>query len=429
MTKHFVPARPRGLIGGVKADMTPQALHTALMQTFEQFKSSVDEELGGIKAKFEDVVTKDKVDKINAEVSRLEKALGDANKAIAAAQIGAGGGDENEYSAERREHAKAFNKFFRRGVDAGLSDLEVKAALSTDSDPDGGYVVPVEMDGTIDQIAREYSAMRGLCAVRSIGTDTYKKLINMGGSGSGWVGEKEERPETGTPTLREIIINVQEMYANPAATQKALDDSSMDIAQWLADEVVIEFAEQESEAFITGDGVNKPKGLWSYDKVANASWEWGKFGYVASGKADGFLAPTATVSPADALIDLVYAQKQVFRNGSTFLMNDTTAQVVRKFKDNEGAFLWREPTLPEDVPTILGKRVVTDDYAPVIAPNSYPIAFGNFQRAYTIFDRQGTRVLRDPFTNKPYIHFYTTKRVGGGATHFQPMKFLKIATS
>lgn len=429
MTKLMVPGRPRGLIGGARADMTPKAVHEALMKTFEEFKSGVDEELSGVKAKFEDVVTKDKVDKINAEVSKLEKALNDANAMIRAAQVGTGSGPDGEYAAERREHAKAFDKFFRRGVEAGLSDLEVKAALSTDSDPDGGYVTPVEVDGTIDQIARNFSVMRQLASVRTIGTDTYKKLINMGGSGSGWVGEKEERPETGTPTLRELIFNVQEIYANPAATQKTLDDAAINIAQWLGDEVAIEFAEQESEAFITGNGVNKPRGLWSHEFVANANWEWGKFGYVASGKNDGFLAPTATVSPADCLIDLVYAVKQTFRGGSSFLMNDTTAQVVRKFKDNEGAFLWREPTQPEDVPTILGKRVYTDDYAPILEPNAYPIAFGNFSRTYTIFDRQGIRVLRDPFTNKPYVHFYTTKRVGGGVTHFQPMKFLKIATS
>ncbi|MCG8672054.1 MAG: phage major capsid protein [Pseudomonadales bacterium] len=424
------PARPRGLIGGPRADLTPKAIHAQLMKTFEEFKDGVDEELKGVKAKFDDVVTKDKVEKINAQVSSLEKALEDANAMIAAAQAGGvGGEDQDEFAAERREHAKAFEKFFRRGAEADLAALQVKAQLSTDDDASGGYVVPREMEGTIDQIARNFSVMRQLASVRTIGTDTYSKLVNMGTAGSGWVGENEDRTETTTPTLREIVVNVHEIYAFPFTTQKMLDDGIIDVAQWLGDEVSIAFDEQEAETFISGDGVKKPRGLWDYDKVENDSWEWGKFGFVISGKSDGFLAPTTSVSPADCLFDLIYALRPQFRANGRFLMNDKTALTVRKFKDNDGNFLWREPTMPEDVPTMCGKPVSTDDYVPLVEANSFPIAFGDIARTYTIFDRIGIRILRDNITQKGRVGFYTTKRVGAGATHFQPLKFLKIAAS
>lgn len=423
MSKLMKTGHARGLIGGARADATPNEIFGQLKSLMGEFRDEVNADLDD---RFKDVVREEKIDRMNAGITDMQKALDKAVADVAALQVGGGGSGVGD--PDKAAHAQAFDKFFRRGVEAGLRDLEVKAALSTDSDPDGGYVVPEEMEGTIDQIARDQSVMRQLANVQSIGTDTYKKLINMGGAGSGWVGEKEARPETSTPTLRELVFNLQELYANPATTQKMLDDGIIDVGAWIADEVREEFAAQESEAFITGDGVNKPRGLWSYDMVENGSYQWGKFGYVVSGKNDGFIAPTTSASPADCLIDLVYALKPTYRNGASFLMNDTTAATVRKFKDADGAFLWREPTQPEDVPTILGKPVYTDDYTPVVEANAYPIAFGQFSRAYTIFDRQGIRVLRDPFTNKPYVHFYTTKRVGGGATHFEPVKFLKIST-
>jgi len=183
------------------------------------------------------------------------------------------------------------------------------------------------------------STIRSLARIVSISGDTYKKLINVGGATSGWVGEEEDRPETATPTLREIAVNAKELYANPAITQTALDDSRIDIAAWLADEVSIEFAEQEGAAFANGDGVKRPRGLFSYDKVANADYSWGKMGYVASGKAAGFAEASTTVNPADALIDLYYALKSGYRNGASWLMSDRTMSQVRKFKDAEGAYI------------------------------------------------------------------------------------------
>lgn len=417
--------RARGLVA-VRADAgTATAILNELKTTFEQFKAAREEEIKGINAKFDDVVTKEKVDRINDEITTLNKALNDANAVIAAMRVGGAG---EQADPDKREHADAFNRWFRRGVDNGLADLEVKAKLTTQSDPDGGYLVPEEMETTIDRVLGTVSTIRSLARVVTISTDTYKKLVNMGGAASGWVGEEAARPETDGPSLREIAINTGELYAMPASTQKMLDDGRIDVAGWLGDEVSVEFAEQEGAAFANGNGVNKPRGLFQYDKVANASYAWGKTGFIASGKADGFLAPTASVSPADALIDLYFALKAGYRNGAAWLMSDATMATVRKFKDAQGAFIWAPPTAAGEVATILGKPVHTDDNVDAVSAGAFPVAFGNFQRAYLIVDRAGIRVLRDPFTSKPNVLFYTTKRVGGGIVNFEAVKLLKIST-
>ncbi|NOV15882.1 phage major capsid protein [Ensifer adhaerens] len=417
--------RGRGLVGVSADGSNATKILAELQQTFETFKAEREAELKGINAKFADVVQAEKVDRINADITKLQKALDDVNAALAAVKIGAGGGDDVDPA--KAEHATAFNKWFRKGdraVDADMRDLEVKAQLSTLSDPDGGYVVPEEMSNTIDRVVGTVSAMRALASVMTISADTYKKLVNMGGAGSGWVGEKESRPETGTPTLRELVFNTAEIYANPAATQTLLDDARVDIAAWLADEVAIAFAEQEGAAFITGDGVKKPRGILAYDTVANASYAWGKLGFIASGGAAGFAAS----NPADALISLFYGLKQGYRNGASWLTSDAVMETIRKFKDGQGNYLWAPPSGPANVATILGKPVETDDNMPALGANAFPVAFGNFPRGYLIIDRFGIRVLRDPYTNKPYVHFYTTKRVGGGVQNFEAIKLLKCST-
>lgn len=417
--------RARGLVS-VRADASEQTkLFAELRTSFEEFKAAREEEIKGINAKFDDVVSREKVDRINADITALSKALNEVNAAIAASAIGPAGGINHD--PDVLAHSTAFNQFFRRGVEADLRELEVKAKLTTQSDPDGGFLVPEEMEAGIDRVLGTVSTIRSLSRVITISTDAYKKLVGVGGATSGWVGEEEGRTETATPTLREITINAAELYAMPAATQRSLDDARLDVAAWLADEVSVEFAEQEGEAFAAGNGVKRPRGIFSYEKVANANYAWGKTGFIASGKADGFLAPTASVSPADALIDLYYALKAGYRNGASWLMSDATMGTVRKFKDAQGAFIWNPPTAAGEVATILGKPVHTDDNIAAVAADSFPIAFGNFQRGYLVVDRFGVRVLRDPFTSKGNVLFYTTKRVGGGVVNFEAIKLLKIA--
>jgi HK97 family phage major capsid protein len=262
--------------------------------------------------------------------------------------------------------------------------------------------------------------MRSLATVQPISTDTYKKLVNKGGTTSGWVAEKGSRAETDTPTLSEIVINTKELYAQPAATQTLLDDSRVDIGQWLANEVVVEFDEQEGDAFISGNGVEKPKGIAAYTMVANTSYAWGKVGFITSGHA-------SLLNNLDKLISLQHALKPQYRNGASWLTNDSVVEVLRTFKNGNGEYMWRQ-SLMENAPDIfLGKPVVIDDNIDDIGANKFPIFYANFKRAYLIVDRMGTRVLRDPYTSKPYVLFYTTKRVGGGITMYEAIKCLKIA--
>ena len=394
----------------------------ALGKAFDAFKAENDARLKEIEKKgAADPLLTEKVDKINADIaqiSALKKQLETLETAVAQGQLPGGG--KNELDRVKAQHKDAFAKFFRKGAEGGLRDLEVQAGLSTLSDPDGGFLVPEDYEQAIDRVALSVSAMRRLATVRTIGTDTYKKLVNQGGASSGWVGEKGARAETNTPTLTEIAINTKEIYAMPAATQTLLDDSRVDIAGWLADEVSIEFSEQESEAFINGNGVEQPKGIAAYAMAANSSYVWGKVGYITSGN-------TSLVNDLDKLIDLQHALKPVYRNGAAWLMNDATLATIRKMKDGDGNYIW-VPGLKDGAPdTLLGKPVEIDDNVDDIAANKYPIFFANFKRAYLIIDRQGVRVLRDPYTSKPYVLFYTTKRVGGGIVMYEAIKALKVS--
>ncbi len=392
----------------------------AIGKAFEQFKAENDARIKAIEAKgIADPLLVEKVERINADLSAMstmKKQLEAIETAVARAQF-SGGGMQSKESINR---VKAFNHLMRKGAEA-IKDLEIQAAASTLSDPDGGFTVPEEVDAAIDRVAQTVSAMRRLCTVRGISTDTYKKLVSQGGATSGWVAEKAARAETNTPTLAEIAINTKEIYAMPAATQQLLDDSRVDIGAWLADEVSIEFNEEESEAFITGDGVAEPKGIAAYSMVANASYAWGKVGYIAGGHA-------TLLNNADKLIDLQHALKSVYRNGASWLMADSTLQVIRKFKDGEGRYMWIAGLLPGAPDTLLGKPIEIDDNVAAIATNSYSVFFANFKRAYLIIDRLGTRVLRDPYTSKPYVLFYTTKRVGGGIVMYEAIKCLKTAS-
>ena len=420
-------ARARGLVGAPRADASDATkILTELQKSFEAFKTERDEELKGIKANFADVVKTEKVERINADITQLQGALDEVNAALAAIQVGGQNGTEGD--PDQIAHAKAFRDWFRKGRDEhALRELEIKAAVTSSSDPDGGYVVPEQEESAIDRVLMSVSNMRNIAQVMTVSTNLYKKLVGQGGAGHGWVGEKEARTETGTPTLRELIFETMELYANPAATQNSLDDARINIADWLSSEVGIVFAEQEGAAFITGDGVKKPRGITAYDTIADASYAWGKIGYKASGVAAAI--SDASNNGVDALIDLVYALRQGYRSNARFIMNRFTQGEVRKLKDSYGQYLWQPPTQAGQPATLLSYPITDDDNMPDIGANAFPIAFGDFRRGYLIIDRQGVRVLRDPYTNKPYVHFYTTKRVGGGVQNFEAFKLLKIATS
>jgi HK97 family phage major capsid protein len=418
------PHRARGLIGA-RADATEATkLFNELKSTIEAFKAEHTKELADIKKGMGDVVQSEKVDRINAEITKLQAAIDQVNGLIAAAKLGGSGGVELD--PDKQAYNTAWDKFFRRGAEAGLSELAVKAAMSTDSDPDGGYMVPDQVETTIDRVLAKTSAMRRLSRVISVSGQIYKKMVNLGGAGTGWVGEKQARPQTATPILSALEFPTMELYANPAATQQFLDDAIVDVGQWLADEVNIAFSEQEGIAFVSGSGVNQPRGFLSYDTIADVNYAWGKLGFVVTGVAADI--SDVTHNGTDALLDLVYSLKQGYRQNATFLMNRKLQGAVRKLKDSNGDYIWQAGAQASQPASLFGYPVADDDNMSDVGANAFPVAFGDFQRGYLIVDRKGIRVLRDPYTAKPYVLFYTTKRVGGGVQNFEAIKLLKCST-
>lgn len=429
MNKHSLASAVQRGIQSVRAEtvsMTDLVRNIeAVNRAFEEFKTTNDAKIAALaKSGSVDALVTEKLDRINADITKHQAAIDETTKILA--RIRAGGDGKDGISPEASAYRGNFNSYFRRGENEG----EVKqfnAAATRGSNPDGGYLVPDQMESSIDRVLGTVSAVRGIARVISISAASYSKLVNLGGATSGWVGENDARGSTSTPTLSKLEFPAMEIYANPYASQTLLDDASVDIGAWLADEVAIEFAEEEGAAFVTGNGVAKPRGLLSYDMVANASWAWGKVGYIAGGNASAL--DTSSKNGTEKLISLIHALKQGYRQNARFMMNTSTLETLRTLKDSQQNYVW-QPSIKEGVPaTLFGYQVTDDDNMPSIGADTYPVLFGDFQRAYLIVDRQGIRVLRDPYSNKPYVSFYTTKRVGGGIQNFQAVKALKIATS
>jgi HK97 family phage major capsid protein len=392
------------------------------LSAFEQFKAANDERLVQLERRSTDVVSADKVERINQALDAQKRVLDALLLDAARPTLSA----ERKAVTERDtlERKQAFDRYVRKGDSAGLDTLELKA-MSAGAAADGGYTVPLEIEATIDRILATASPIRAIASVRRIGGTVYRKPIATQGAATGWVAETDARPETQAPTLSVIDVPAMELYAMPAATATLLDDSQVDIERWLAEEVQTVFAEQEGHAFVAGNGVTQPRGFLSEAVVADAAWSWGKLGYVASG-ADGAFAAS---NPADALISLAYAPKQAYRAGATFVMNRKSECAIRKFKDTAGNYIWQPGVAAGQPPTLLGYPVAEAEDMPDIAPGACAIAFGDFARGYLIVDRIGIRTLRDPYSAKPYVLFYTTKRVGGAVQNFEAIKLLKFSAS
>ena len=389
------------------------------LSAFEDFKSANDERLGELERKLSaDVIAEEKVERINKALDQQKKKLDELT--LAARRPELAGNAESGIGS--REHKRAFERYVRKGEAHELRGLEAKA-LSTQPDPDGGYLVPAETERMIDRIVSEVSPIRAIAGIRQIGSSSYKKPFALGGLQTGWVGETEARPQTATPSLAEIEFPAMELYAMPAATPTLLDDAAVNIDQWLAEEVQTAFAEQEGAAFVAGDGVKKPRGFLDYERVADSAWEWGKLGFVATGN-EGAFPPS---NPGDKLIDLIYAVKSGYRANARFVMNRSTQAAIRKFKDTDGNYLWQPGLAAGQPPTLLNFPVTEAEDMPSIAADAPAIAFGDFRRGYLIVDRLGIRVLRDPYSAKPSVLFYTTKRVGGGVQNFEAIKFLQFS--
>lgn len=407
MNKLMNGAAPRALIGRVRADATdPKALMAQLNQAFEEFKATND---AAVAAKADDTVVQDKLGKINDTLSTLEAALNAANERIAQQSLGAPG----DMQPTNPEYVEAFKAHMRRG--------DVSAAMTVGTATEGGYLAPVEWDRTVTNKLKQISPIRANAQVITISGNGFSRVYNDGVIGSGWVGETAARPATTTPGLTSLAFNTGEIYANPAITQQALDDVAINLEQWLADEVDGEFAIQENIAFLSGNGTNKPTGILNYvTGGANAATH--PFGAITGATVAGAAAVTT-----DEIVDLVYSLPSERNMNAKFFLNRTSLGKIRKLKDGQGNYIWQPTYVAGEPSTLQGYPVVEVPGMPNMTTGLVSILFGDMEATYLVIDRVGIRVLRDPFTNKPYVHFYTTKRVGGGVQNPEYMRFIKQA--
>jgi HK97 family phage major capsid protein len=419
-----------------------------LASTFNEFKTKNDERLAQIeKSGTADGLLTEQVEKLSSRIdsltdqkSALEKQLGLVETQMARKAVSADAGQgsdemkaqkfyadvckargiapvETYTAADLRAYKSAFVHHMRKGDNVAL---DVQKALSVGSDPDGGYTVDPDTSGRIITKVFETSPMRSVASVQVIGTDALEGLFDLNEASAGWVGETGARTTTGTPELGRWRIPVHEMYANPAATQKILDDSFVNLEAWLADKVADKFARIENDAFVNGNGVGKPRGFLTYGAGTTLP---GTIEQVPTGVSAGFATDG---TGGDPLITLVYALKQAYRAGARFFMPRALVSAVRKIKDADGMYIWQPGIAASQPSTLLGFPIIEFEDMPAAGAGSLSVAFGNMGEAYQIVDRQGIRVLRDPYTNKPYVHFYTVKRTGGDVVNFEAIKILRL---
>jgi HK97 family phage major capsid protein len=323
-------------------------------------------------------------------------------------------------------HQKAFAAYLRSGDDDGLRGLTLEGkALSTSVNADGGFLVAPEMADRIRSVLKSTASLRSIARVVNVEATSFDIIIDRTDVGTGWATETATTVETATPVIERISIRLHELTAMPKASQRLLDDAAFDVEGWLAERIANRFVRAEAQAFVSGDGIDKPKGFLFYNKITNASWAWGQLGYVPTGATADF----AATNPSDCIVDLVYALDASYRTNASFVMNSKTAGAVRKMKDADGRFLWADGLSQEQPARLMGYPVLVAEDMPDIAANAYAIAFGDFQAGYTVAERPDLRILRDPFSAKPNVLFYASKRVGGDVTDFAAIKLLKIAVS
>ena len=389
-------------------------------QAFEAFKQTNDERLQAIEQNgHAPAELEAKVDAINNELTRLGQDLAAVAKKANRPGVGADGPDPLTL-----EHKQALGAYLRKGEDRDLASLQRKA-MATYRDPDGGYFLTEQMAADIERTATSMAALSGLAQTLAGNAAVYKKPVRTAGLSYAWRGEGESPGSTSTPTFSLLTFEAREVDAFPEVTNESLEDLGFDVEAFLTDEVALAFADAEADAFLTGDGLARPRGLLTYGAVTNAKYAWGNIGYVASGASGAF----ATSNPSDTLIDLVHALKAQYRAAGAFLMNDLTLAAIRKFKDAQGNYLW-QPGLQAGVAgLLLGYPVRTDDHMPDVVAGSLSIAFGDFRRAYLVYRRRGLRLIRDNITHKGFTSFWVTQRLGGGVQNFEAVKLMKFAAS
>lgn len=413
-----------------------------LNTAWEAFKKKNDERLSEIEKKREDVVTKDEVERINKAiddaVAKVEKELKRRSDEIEAKanRLALSGGNGEVETKAVADWAKLLGRKatpeevreYKTALDAQLRNPEAKATtLQVGIDPAGGYFVTPDTSGRMVKKIYESSPMRQLANVVTIGTDALEGPIDNGEAEALWVGEKQTRVQTDAPQVGLWRIPVHELYAYPKVTQKLLDDSTIDIEGWISGKAASRIARKEATAFVAGNGQLQPEGLLMRAPVTtgDATRTWNVFQYLATGASGAF----ATSNPGDAIIDLIYALKADYRANAQFFMARSTVGAVRKLKDGQGNYLWAPGATAGQPSTLFAYPLVEGEDMPAIAANALSIGFGDFAEAYTIVDRLTASVIRDNLTQIGFVKFAFRKRVGGGVTNGEAVKFLKFATN
>lgn len=321
-------------------------------------------------------------------------------------------------------HQKAFEAYVRKGDDDQLRGLQLEGkALNTAVSGDGGYLVDPQTSETIKSALLSTASVRQIANVVNVEAAAFDVLIDTTETGAGWATETSSAAETSTPNIERITIPLHELSAMPKISQRLLDDSAFDVEGWLAARISEKFACAEADAFLNGDGVDKPTGFLTYPTVEAGTEVWGEIGHVLTGVNGGFPA----VDGANVLIDLVFALGARYRANASFIMNSKTVGQVRKLKDADGRFLWADSLAAGEPPRLMGYPVLICEDMPNMQTDKLAIAFGDFNAGYTVAERPDLRILREPFSAKPHVMFYASKRVGGDVSDFAAIKVLKFA--
>lgn len=345
------------------------------------------------------------------------------NKDAKANRMPYGGESSTLKDFANKPEVKAFRNYLRTGDYQEMKSL----AITTGGGADGGYAMPKVIDAMIENLVVNISPIRQISNVVQISTADYHKLVNMRGTASGWAAETAARTATATPTLADVNIKPSDMYAYPQATQQMLDDVFFNAEQWVADQITTEFARLEGLAFVSGTGTNQPTGFLNGTPVTtgDAARAFGTLQYLPTGVAGGWPAS----NPADFLLSMIFALKAPYRQNATWVMNKATLSAITGFKDTSGRYILTPITAPGVPPMIFGFPVVEAEDMPTIAANSFSVAFGDFKRGYEVVDRKGTTILRDAFSNKPYVGFYAVHRVGGAVVNSEAIKLARFSVS
>ena len=323
-------------------------------------------------------------------------------------------------------HRSGFDELMNASKWGGV-DPTPQAAGSVGSDPEGGYLVMPILGQQIQSVSDDSNPFRSIARVEFLPRgDAFEEPwdTSPNSAGAAWASETGSRAETDSPDVSVLRVPLHEIYSNPKLTQRLLDDNIYNIDQWYSRKVGQRFADLESTAFVTGNGVGKPQGFLDHTNVTtdDATRTWGELQYVFTGGSGAFVN-------SDILIDCVHKLKPAYLARARWVMARSTAAVVRQLKDGQGNYLWRQGLEQRQSDSLLGFPVTLLEDMPAIAANSLSIAFGDFTRGYLIVDRPGIRLLRDPYTAKPHVHLYSYKRVGGHVADFNAIKLVKFGTS